>query len=81
MLLCTLIHCLHAARSVLSLTEPGGENLNPLPPCGVCSSWLEKIYEVNQEFRLITFSDATLAKVAKTFSLRCAGAHSMYIPK
>ena len=49
--------------SVLSLTEPGTDNLNPLPPCGVCSSWLEKIYEVNSEFRLITFSDATLARV------------------
>ena len=31
--------------AVLSLTS-GEDNLNPLPPCGVCSEWLEKIVEV-----------------------------------
>ena len=36
--------------AVLSLTE-GESNLNPLPPCGVCSEWLEKIVEVNPDVR------------------------------
>ena len=36
--------------AVLSLTE-GDSNLNPLPPCGVCSEWLEKIVEVNPDVR------------------------------
>lgn len=72
--------------AVLSLTEKGVENLNPLAPCGVCCSWytralswscslrcrilsiltrnrLEKIYEVNPEFRLVTFSDSSLSTV------------------
>ena len=30
--------------AVLSLTD-GEDNINPLPPCGVCSEWLEKMWE------------------------------------
>ena len=30
------------AVAVLSLTSGAG-NLNPLPPCGVCSEWIEKV--------------------------------------
>ena len=45
--------------AVLSLTG-GKDNLNPLPPCGVCSEWLEKIQEVNPDFRVVTFSDQKL---------------------
>ena len=53
--------------AVLSNTEEGSdENLNPLAPCGVCCSWLEKIYEVNPEFRLVTFSSTALEEVHVT---------------
>ena len=50
------------AVAVLSLTS-GARSLNPLPPCGVCSEWFEKIYEVNAEFRVLTFSDESLSVV------------------
>jgi len=54
--------------AVLSLTE-GATNLNPLPPCGVCASWIDKIHEVNQEFRVIMFSGVDLSQVhITTFS-------------
>mmetsp|Transcript_69104 Transcript_69104/g.183980 ORF Transcript_69104/g.183980 Transcript_69104/m.183980 type:complete len:198 (-) Transcript_69104:303-896(-) len=48
--------------AVLSLTPAaeGDDNLNPLPPCGVCSEWLEKIQEKNHDFRVVTFSDQNL---------------------
>ena len=36
--------------AVLSLTDDGEGNLNPLPPCGVCSEWLEKIVEVRRAY-------------------------------
>eukprot|EP00668_Euglena_longa_P031863 GGOE01041131.1.p2 GENE.GGOE01041131.1~~GGOE01041131.1.p2 ORF type:complete len:356 (+),score=81.12 GGOE01041131.1:87-1154(+) len=48
--------------AVLSLTE-GQANLNPLPPCGVCSAWIDKIHEVNKEFRVVTFSDMSLQQL------------------
>eukprot|EP00667_Euglena_gracilis_P010984 EG_transcript_11200 len=51
--------------AVLSLTE-GDANLNPLPPCGVCSAWIDKIHEVNKEFRVVTFSDMSLQQVHVT---------------
>ena len=37
------------AVAVLSLSDAAPENLNPLPPCGVCSEWLEKITEANKK--------------------------------
>ena len=48
--------------ATLSLTEGEG-NLNPLPPCGVCSEWLEKIVEVQPNFRVVTFSCQDLTYV------------------
>ena len=48
------------AVAVLSLTGDSPDNLNPLPPCGVCSEWLEKIVEANRNFRIVTFSDQHL---------------------
>lgn len=43
--------------AVLGLPNPGGENLNPLAPCGACREWLLKIAEVNPDFSVVTFSD------------------------
>eukprot|EP00927_Polykrikos_kofoidii_P009464 TRINITY_DN13948_c0_g1_i1.p1 TRINITY_DN13948_c0_g1~~TRINITY_DN13948_c0_g1_i1.p1 ORF type:complete len:381 (-),score=42.17 TRINITY_DN13948_c0_g1_i1:94-1236(-) len=32
-------------------------SMNPLPPCGACREWLEKIQEESQEFYVLTFDD------------------------
>jgi cytidine deaminase len=37
----------------------GNDVLNPLGPCGACNEWLKKIFEVNPDFRILTFVDET----------------------
>lgn len=34
-------------------------DLNPLKPCGACTSWLQKIVKVNPDFKVVTFTDST----------------------
>lgn len=36
---------------------------NPLPPCGACREWLEKIQEENKDFYVLTFPDLTFGQV------------------
>jgi len=44
-------------RSAFSLGE--GSDMNPLGPCGACTEWLKKIAEVNPDFKVMTFRDAS----------------------
>ncbi len=39
-----------------------GKDMNPLGPCGVCNEWLLKITEENPRFRVLSFTDTSLAK-------------------
>ena len=45
-----------AASASASMFAEGG---NPLGPCGACNEWLKKIYEVNPDFRVVTFTDTS----------------------
>eukprot|EP00405_Crypthecodinium_cohnii_P015873 CAMPEP_0206454518 /NCGR_PEP_ID=MMETSP0324_2-20121206/21183_1 /ASSEMBLY_ACC=CAM_ASM_000836 /TAXON_ID=2866 /ORGANISM="Crypthecodinium cohnii, Strain Seligo" /LENGTH=342 /DNA_ID=CAMNT_0053925003 /DNA_START=206 /DNA_END=1234 /DNA_ORIENTATION=+ len=38
---------------------------NPLPPCGACREWLDKIAEVSEEFYVLTFSGLDFAEVSE----------------
>lgn len=38
------------------------------PPAGVCASWIDKIHEVNQEFRVIMFSGVDLSQVVPPYT-------------
>merc|ERR1719191_2163012 len=40
---------------------------NPLPPCGACNEWLEKIQEESQGFRVLTYSDLTFMQVRERY--------------
>lgn len=40
---------------------------NPLPPCGACNEWLEKIQEESQGFRVLTYSDLSFAEVRERY--------------
>lgn len=40
---------------------------NPLPPCGACREWLEKIQEESPEFYVLTFPDLTFSQVHERF--------------
>ena len=51
-------------QTLLSMIAPGEPSIfdvggNPLGPCGACNEWLKKIYEVNPDFRVVTFTDLT----------------------
>lgn len=36
-----------------------GSEINPRGPCGACTEWLRKISEVNPDFKVMTFRDAS----------------------
>lgn len=40
---------------------------NPLPPCGACREWLEKIQEVSSGFYVLTFPELSLDTVHERF--------------
>jgi len=40
---------------------------NPLPPCGACREWLEKIQEESRRFYVLTYSDLTLQQVHERY--------------
>jgi len=47
---------------------PGTVSLNnPLPPCGACREWLEKIQEESRGFYVLTYPDLTFSQVHERF--------------
>lgn len=49
-------------------SKPDIRNLNnPLPPCGACREWLEKIQEESPEFYVLTYPDLTFSEVHERF--------------
>lgn len=40
---------------------------NPLPPCGACREWLEKIQEKSRQFYVLTYPDLDLCEVQERF--------------
>lgn len=40
---------------------------NPLPPCGACREWLEKIQEKSRQFYVLTYPDLDLSEVHERF--------------
>jgi len=40
---------------------------NPLPPCGACREWLEKIQEKSEGFYVLTFPDLSFSQVHERF--------------
>lgn len=43
------------------------ELANPLPPCGACREWLEKIQEESKQFYVLTFPDLEFRQVHERF--------------
>lgn len=37
--------------------------MNPLAPCGACTEWIKKLMEVNPDFKVVTFTSASCARV------------------
>ncbi|CAE7681481.1 NPC1 [Symbiodinium sp. CCMP2592] len=60
-----------AVLEVPSTVPYGGENpvalQNPLPPCGACREWLNKIQEESPGFYVLTFEDLSLDVVHERF--------------
>lgn len=50
---------------------------NPLPPCGACREWLEKIQEMSDGFCVLTYPDLTMRKVHERFLFWAAHEHSV----
>jgi hypothetical protein len=48
----------HQRLATMETIETGVNDLNPLKPCGTCTSWLKKIVKCNPDFRVVTFTDA-----------------------
>jgi len=58
-------------KGIAVLEVPMGEESlelnNPLPPCGACREWLEKIQEKSQGFYVLTFPDLSFSYVHERF--------------
>jgi hypothetical protein len=50
--------------AVVSLPiERGAAHLNPMEHCGVCMEWARKIGAANPDYKLVTFTDPSCARV------------------
>jgi len=58
--------------AVIDVTNELFENvedisMNPLPPCGACREWLEKVQEESEQFYVLTYSGIGLHEVHERF--------------